>query len=313
MSDVVNPSDMQLSMSDGKAVQEVTSEEARRALPTELETPQNASTTEPQKDKENKWKLAFRQLMFMKRMNMHFNDRTKNEIELRQQNISSTSLICSVPYFNSFSAEEIKALVAASRRISLRPGETMSLSIPNATLQQEGTFCIVNSGHLALAKASVPSAMALKQASMYPQLRLGIGDYFCIHGSSEMKVIAMELTEYLKLPMKKILEINAASCTLIDADKNDLATEASEMESFKKWALQFSLVRQKSEYPTAEPGGYANCSVKTFCKDHFPNITPENELDHTLEYVKNALTSIFSASKVRIYALDEVNNQLVVK
>lgn len=85
------------------------------------------------------------------------------------------------------------------------------------------------------------------------------------------------------------------------------------MESYKKWALQFSLVRQKSEYPAAEPGGYANCTVKTFCKDHFPNITPENELDHTLEYVKNALTSIFSAREVRIYALDEVNKHLVIK
>lgn len=38
--------------------------------------------------KENKWKLPVQQLMFMKRMNMQFNDRTKNEIELRQQNIS---------------------------------------------------------------------------------------------------------------------------------------------------------------------------------------------------------------------------------
>lgn len=38
--------------------------------------------------KENRWKLAFRQLVFMKRMNMQFNDRAKNEIELRQQNIT---------------------------------------------------------------------------------------------------------------------------------------------------------------------------------------------------------------------------------
>ncbi|KAL3671440.1 hypothetical protein V7S43_003362 [Phytophthora oleae] len=128
-----------------------------------------------------------------------------------------------------------------------------------------------------------------------------------------MKVTAMELAEYLTIPMKTILELNAASCALIDADKNDLVQEASEMESFKKWALQFSLVRQKSEYPTAEPGGYANCSMKTFCKDHFPSISPENELDHTLEYLKNALTSIFSARKVRIYALDDLNEQLVIK
>ncbi|KAL4165143.1 hypothetical protein KRP22_003874 [Phytophthora ramorum] len=307
MSEVVRPEDLQLSVSHEKAEQlpEVTPNEARQAAPAETET-----ASQP---KENKWKLAFRQLMFMKRMNMQFNDRTKNEIELRQQNISPISLICSVPYFNTFSADEIKALVAASRRESMRPGETLSLGIANANLQQEGDFCIVISGHLALAKASAPSAIALQQGALYPQLRLGIGDYFCIHGSSTMKVIAMELAEYLTIPMKTILEINAASCALIDAEKNDLAPEASEMESFKKWALQFSLVRQKSEYPTAEPGGFANCSVKTFCKDHFPNITPENELDHTLEYVKNALTSIFSARKVRIYALDEPNHKLVIK
>jgi hypothetical protein len=42
----------------------------------------------PVEVKENRWKLAFRQLMFMKGMNMQVNDRNKNEIELRQQNIS---------------------------------------------------------------------------------------------------------------------------------------------------------------------------------------------------------------------------------
>jgi hypothetical protein len=107
-----------------------------------------------------------------------------------------------VPYFNTFSAAEIKALVAASRRESLRPGETLSLSLVNPSVQQEGDFCIVISGNLALAKAFVPSAMALKQAELYPQLRLGIGDYFSIQGSSDMKVIAMELAEYLTIPMK---------------------------------------------------------------------------------------------------------------
>ncbi|KAG7376069.1 Phosphatidylinositol 4,5-bisphosphate 3-kinase catalytic subunit gamma isoform [Phytophthora pseudosyringae] len=312
MSEVVSPGDMQLIVGDGKATPggSVNSDETREAAPTDPETPRSdqVQTTEPP-IKENKWKLAFRQLMFMKRMNMQFNDRTQNEIELRQQNISPTSLICSVPYFNTFSADEIKALVAASRRVRIRPGETLSLGIANANLQQEGDFCIVISGNLALSKASVPSATALRQAALYPQLRLGIGDYFSIHGSSDMKVIAMELAEYLTIPMK----LNAASCALIDAEKNELVQEASEMESFKKWALQFSLVRHKSEYPTAEARGYANCSVKTFCKDHFPNITPENELDHTLEYVKTALTSIFSARKVRIYALDDVNKQLVLK
>ncbi|KAF1777511.1 GAF domain-like [Phytophthora cactorum] len=271
MGEVVNPSDIHPSVSDGKTGHEdpVNSEEARQAAPAELENTRNASdlqtSTEPHM-KENKWKLAFRQLMFMKRMNMQFNDRTKNEIELRQQNISPTSLICSVPYFNTFSAEEINALVAVSRRVCLRPGETLSLGIVNANLQQEGDFCVVISGNLALSKASVPSAMALKQAALYPQLRLGIGDYFSIHGSSDMKVIAMELAEYLTIPMK--------------------------LRTYRR--------REERLGSRGKRG-------------HFSNITPENELDHTLEYLKNALTSIFSARKVRIYALDNVNEKLVIK
>ncbi|RLN76325.1 hypothetical protein BBO99_00007640 [Phytophthora kernoviae] len=253
MSDVVHLDELKVSVGDGKSGQNQVSvepEEARQADVTAVPTPSKSL------EKENKWKLAFRQLMFMKRMNMQFNDRTKNEIELRQQNISPTSLICSVPYFNGFSAEDIKALVAASRRENLRPGETLLLNLGNADAKQEGRFYIVNSGNLALAKATVPRAVALRQAELYPQLRLGIGDYFCVHAASEMKVIAMELTEYLVIPMKKILDLNSASCALIDTEKHDLTPEDSEMESFKKWALQFSLIRQKSEYPTAEPGDH---------------------------------------------------------
>ncbi|RLN51295.1 hypothetical protein BBJ29_003054 [Phytophthora kernoviae] len=253
MSDVVHLDELKVSVGDGKSGQNQVSaepEEARQADVTAVPTPSKSL------EKENKWKLAFRQLMFMKRMNMQFNDRTKNEIELRQQNISPTSLICSVPYFNAFSAEDIKALVAASRRENLRPGETLLLNLGNTDAKQEGRFYIVNSGNLALAKATVPRAVALRQAELYPQLRLGIGDYFCVHATSEMKVIAMELTEYLVIPMKKILDLNSASCALIDTEKHDLTPEDSEMESFKKWALQFSLIRQKSEYPTAEPGDH---------------------------------------------------------
>ncbi|RLN97487.1 hypothetical protein BBJ28_00003741 [Nothophytophthora sp. Chile5] len=273
-SDAVSPSDLQLSLGHGKGIElqgdsSVDAEEARQADPADSRPKRGlggGKEAAESEGRENKWKLAFRQLLFMKRMNMQFNDHTKNEIELRQQNISPMSLICSVPYFNSFSAEEIKALVAASRRESLRPGETLSLGLSEADLLQEGSFYIVINGNLALAKAAVPSAMALKQAELYPQLKLGIGDYFSVRATSDMKVIAMELAEYLK-----------------------------------------------SEYPAAEPGGFANCSVKTFCKDHFPHISPENELDHTLENVKNALTSIFSARKVRVYAFDEPNKQLIIK
>ncbi|GMF48619.1 unnamed protein product [Phytophthora fragariaefolia] len=89
MSDVVRPDDLKVAVAGGKAPQlvEESPEEARQAVPAELEPVGKAASTQPE-TKENKWKLAFRQLMFMKRMNMQFNDRTKNEIELRQQNIS---------------------------------------------------------------------------------------------------------------------------------------------------------------------------------------------------------------------------------
>lgn len=95
MSDVVGPGELQLSVVDGKTPQlseedSESPEEARQAAPAELEPATDATVPLPE-TKENKWKLAFRQLMFMKRMNMQFNDRTKNEIELRQQNISVSS------------------------------------------------------------------------------------------------------------------------------------------------------------------------------------------------------------------------------
>jgi hypothetical protein len=54
--------------------------------------------------KENRWKLAFRQLMFMKDMNNKFNNRTKNEIELRQQHITVRGQIISVQSIDVFTS-----------------------------------------------------------------------------------------------------------------------------------------------------------------------------------------------------------------
>uniref|UniRef100_K3WGK4 phosphatidylinositol 3-kinase n=1 Tax=Globisporangium ultimum (strain ATCC 200006 / CBS 805.95 / DAOM BR144) TaxID=431595 RepID=K3WGK4_GLOUD len=269
------------------------------------------SPTKPNGVKENKWKLAFRQLMFMKRMNMQFNDRNKNEIELRQQNITPLSLMCSIPYFNALTPEEITALVDASQRESMRPGESMSLSCSDPS--QDARFYIIISGNLSLTRHNVDNASAVRQAELMPSMKLGIGDYFATHASSDMKVIAMELVEFLVVPMQVISKLSLALSQQIQAETNDSACDASETESYKQWALQFSLANRKCEFPSAEPGGLAKCSVKTFCKDHFPHVSPENELDHTLEYVKGALMSIFSARKIRVYGVDEANDRLVIK
>lgn len=42
-------------------------------------------------------------------------------------------------------------------------------------------------------------------------------------------------------------------------------------------------------------------------------MSPENELDHTLEYVRTALMSIFSARRIRVYGVDEANDRLFIK
>ncbi|TYZ66662.1 hypothetical protein PybrP1_007480 [[Pythium] brassicae (nom. inval.)] len=251
--------------------------------------------------KENRWKLAFRQLVFMKRMNMQFNDRAKNEIELRQQNISPLSLMCSIPYFNALAPDEITALVAASAREQMRPGESKALAGAAATRQEQ--FFIVISGNLALARATAEDAAAVKQAALLPTARLGIGDFFASHAASKMKVIALEPVECLVLPMRALAELRPALCEQIQAESSDASSEASE----------FAVASTKCEYPTATPGGLAQCSAKAFCKDHFPHMSPENELDHALEHTRAALTTVFGARRVRVYAVDASNARVLVK
>lgn len=103
----VDPADVRLSLYVGgsstrKGLDPITEEEQdemRRAEATAsfhqqpaaddaVQEQQQLARAENAASKENRWKLAFRQLVFMKRMNMQFNDRAKNEIELRQQNIT---------------------------------------------------------------------------------------------------------------------------------------------------------------------------------------------------------------------------------
>lgn len=140
------------------------------------------------------------------------------------------SLMCSIPYFNSLTPEEITTLVGASQRETLRPGESKSLSCTDPT--KAGDFFIIISGNLALAKAVVENAKAVKQAELLPSMKLGIGDFFAIHTDSEMKVIAMEPVEYLVIPMHVIAELSPSSSQQIQAETNDMACEASEVCSF---------------------------------------------------------------------------------
>ncbi|DBA04048.1 TPA: hypothetical protein N0F65_009395 [Lagenidium giganteum] len=264
--------------------------------------------------RENKWKLALRQLIFMSRMNLQFTDRIANEIELRQQNISPTSLICSVPYFNSFSPTEIKELEAASKRERLRPGHRISLSCSDKIEDQQ--FYIVISGNLAMADEGVTDAEAVQRANLSPIYKLGIGDYFGTHGESTMSVLAMGPVEYLRIPMEYISQKSSSACTLIAAEKNEITRGTAEIESYKKWALQFAMSNNKASAAEAKSStaqGIARVTFKAFTKEMLLHLSPECELDHTLEYMQKILCSAFGARKVRIYVVDHASSKLTIK
>ncbi|GLD93945.1 hypothetical protein PINS_up002550 [Pythium insidiosum] len=277
----------------------------------------SSPTKSPGEVKENRWKLAFRQLMFMKQMNMQVNDRNKNEIELRQQNITPLSLICSIPFFNTFGASDIQRLVDACKRVPLRPGDTLKL--PPTTTFAYQRFYIVISGHLAVATDDTDNAQAIQLANLSPKFKLGIGDYFAMHRNSNGRVIAMEPVEYLQISMEVIRSIDEAVAATIEEERTDLVGESSEEESFKRWALQFTLTAQRhgqhsSDMPSqTSPSGISKCSMRNYCKDLFLLLTPENELDHTLESMKSSLLSAFNARRVRIYVVDESSQQFVIK
>lgn len=109
-----------------------------------------------------------------------------------------TSLMCSVPHFNSFSASEIRRLVGGCAREKLRPGDMLVLN--HLKEAREERFCIVISGALVYAEQAMDSAEALKKAEAFTPMKLGIGDYFAVHAQSSMKVVAMEPVEYLAIP-----------------------------------------------------------------------------------------------------------------
>lgn len=87
----------------------------------------------------------------------------------------------------------------------------------------------------------------------------------------------------------------------------------TQVESYKQWAQHFALSHHNNEYPIDQHERIAKCTAKAFYKDHFPHISPENELDHTLEYVKGALITAFCADAVRIYAYDQGNQRFLIK
>lgn len=165
------------------------------------------------------------------------------------------SLMCSVPYFNALTPEEIMKLVVLSQRETLRPGESKALAcadsssspaMATATTRQDGQFYIVISGTLALARAEAENAKAVKQAELLPSMKLGIGDFFAVHSAaSAMKVIAMEPVECLVVPMHAIAEFHPELSQQIRAETNDMACEASEVRPLifcRIRALQTSLM-----------------------------------------------------------------------
>ena len=89
------------------------------------------------------------------------------------------------------------------------------------------------------------------------------------------------------------------------------------MESYKRWALQFAVSAHKAvteaASATSPTGGFSKVSLKSYCRDLLLHMSPENELDHTLEYVKNTLLAAFSATKMRIMLVDEATQVVHLK
>lgn len=225
-------------------------------------------------------------------------------------------MVCSVPYFNTFSAGELKELVAASYRKEMRPGDSRVLvRCASNTSGAPAQFFIVISGALALVSQDMDQARAVQQAAVSPHMKLAIGDYFAVHSkASSMKVIALEPVEFLVIPMDVIGELNQECRALIENETNEVTHGIAEMESYKRWALQFTRLHgARCGAPTAQPHGLAQISVAAFCQDQLSHITPENELDHTLELVQTIFKTVFGARKVRIYVIDNANHQLLVK
>lgn len=106
--------------------------------------------------------------------------------------------MCSVPHFNSFSANDIRRLVDGCSREKLRPGDVILLNQISDVAGE--IFCIVICGALAFAEQNIDTTDAVKKAIAFPPMRLGIGDYFALHAHSCMKVVAMEPVEYLAIP-----------------------------------------------------------------------------------------------------------------
>lgn len=158
-------------------------------------------------------------------------------------------------------------------------------------------------------------ARAVQQAAVSPHMKLAIGDYIAVHSkASSMKVIALEPVEFLVIPMDVIGELNQACRVLIENETNEVRHGIAEMESYKKWALLFTRLHgARCGALTAQPHGLAHCSVTAFCQDQLSHITPENDLDHTLELVQTIFRTVFGARKVRIYVIDSANKQLLVK
>jgi hypothetical protein len=226
------------------------------------------------------------------------------------------SLICSVPYFNSFSSSQIQTLVDASERAQLRPGETLAL-LPAEKLDDK-QFFIVCSGSLAIAGADAVIARAVQQANLSPKFKLSVGDYFASHQLSNARVIAMEPVETLMLHLSVIATISETVVRDIEATNCDAGSETAETASFKHWALQYTLAMQRpavtsQAFSSVAPKGFATNSVKQFSKDFLVHFSPENELDHTLEYMKLTLMGVFKARRVRMFIVDYELNKLVVK
>nr|CCA21073.1 AlNc14C111G6391 [Albugo laibachii Nc14] len=145
--------------------------------------------------KENRMKRAFRQLTILKNINTQANDRTLSDIEMRQQNISTRSLICSIPFFNSLSSEAMQTLIKESVTVKLETSSYISLSCDE---NQEDFYIIVN-GSISIVNRD--------KKALETNWKLGIGDFIASHVGGTNGLVATEASEFLKLSLKVVQQI----------------------------------------------------------------------------------------------------------
>ncbi|CCI49074.1 unnamed protein product [Albugo candida] len=252
--------------------------------------------------KENRLKRAFRQLTILNNINAQANDRTLSDIETRQQHISTRSLICSIPFFNSLSCGAIQTLIDECITVKLDPSGYISLSCN----KNEEDFYIIVSGSINIVNRD--------KKTLESNRKLGIGDFVSSHVGATKGLVATEASIFLKLRLKQIEAVSPSASSAIQSDSKLVTGLETETASFISWSQWSALVLQKSDSDRNEDSDkISKRSFRIFAKDLLLQIAPEYEPESVYEMVRHSLIQQFGTKRVRIYTIDPTSDRLIMQ